>query len=842
MNGYEALDVTAHTNAYDEVAVPGAEARLGEVSLRGLPFVFAREGDRTRVVRVLSGQRVVLALPGAQSCTTVTFAHRVATPSGPSVKWVGREDATYVFVFEDGSSRRVSIREGFEIAAPWMGDREHWGLRPSLALPDQGDSLPDRTRGAFADAGRRQTEVVEGARWAADSGEFGQPPAGWSFYLWSWLNSTPNIGLKAIELVGGGAPVEVGGICLGFENEYPLRPEPARSVVAAIPWDYRYEPNRLTVEVDRGSVGYTTSLAPGEPATDRLRSWGDKPGSLVHQVYARVSALPSAKLRLVADGKVLHEAGWRDLRSDGSQSAGFFRVVEHGRNWVHTRFVDDATDEPVACRVNFSTPEGVPFQPHGHPHHVNSDLDSWHNDVGGDVRLGRTTYAYVSGTCQGWLPRGQVRVQVARGFEYWPIDETVSVDESKRTLTFRLKRLCDPTQDGWYSGDTHVHFLSTNAGLLEAAAEGLSVVNLLQSQWGSLFTNAEDFVGRPVLSSDGKHVVYTSQENRQHFLGHISLLGLKEPVMPWCTDGPSESEMGDGLEATVSSWADHCHAQGGTTIVPHFPVPNSESATLIVTGRADALELAESPDRTYREYYRYLNAGFSIPLAGGTDKMTNDVPVGLSRTYVQLKDGEEFGFDSWCAALRAGRTYVSSGPILELLVEGTDIGGEILLPSRGGHVEVRAFSRSIFPLFRLELVWRGEVVASTESSGGANELSIAERLAVDGPGWLCARVGGAGPTSVTHHRDGWKRAIVAHSSPIYVACGEQRRMRDQAALDYITRLVRRARSYVTDMASYGADIEVRHHHDEPDHGNFLQRPFDEAESILRSRVKDERLD
>jgi hypothetical protein len=67
-------------------------------------------------------------------------------------------------------------------------------------------------------------------------------------------------------------------------------------------------------------------------------------------------------------------------------------------------------------------------------------------------------------------------------------------------------------------------------------------------------------------------------------------------------------------------------------------------------------------------------------------------------------------------------------------------------------------------------------------------------------------------------------------------------MRDQAALDYITRLVRRARSYVTDMASYGADIEVRHHHDEPDHGNFLQRPFDEAESILRSRVKDERLD
>ena len=310
--------------------MPGAEPRLGAVLLRGLPFVFARDGDRTRVVRLLSGQRVVVPLPSVQSCTTVTFAHRVAIPSGPSVKWVGREDATYLFVYEDGSSQRVSIREGFEIAAPWMGDREHWGLRPSLALPDQHDSLPHRTRGAFADAGRRQTEVVEGVRWAADAEERGQPAAGWSFYLWSWLNSTPNIGLTAIGLVGGGAPVEVAGICLGFESEHPLRPEPARSVVAAIPWDYRHEPNRLTMEVDRGSVGYTTPLAPGDPATDGLRSWGDKPASLVHQVYARVSALPSAKLRLTADGKVLHEADWRDVRSDGSRR----RHLPNSRAWA----------------------------------------------------------------------------------------------------------------------------------------------------------------------------------------------------------------------------------------------------------------------------------------------------------------------------------------------------------------------------------------------------------------------------------------------------------------------------------------------------------------------------
>ena len=518
---------------------------------------------------------------------------------------------------------------------------------------------------------------------------------------------------------------------------------------------------------------------------------------------------------------------------------GVLRVVEPARNWVRARFIDDATEEPIACRVSFSSIDGVPFQPHGHPHHVNGNLGSWHCDVGGDVRLGRTTYAYINGACEGWLPRGLVRVQVARGFEYWPIDDTVTVDESTYTLTFRMKRLCNLALDGWYSGDTHVHFLSSNGGLLEAAAEGLSVVNVLQSQWGSLFTNTEDFIGRPVTSSDGKHIVYTSQENRQHFLGHISLLGLKEPVMPWCTDGPSESEMGDGLESTVSSWADCCHAQGGLTVVPHFPVPNAELATLVVTGRADAVELAELPERTYEEYYRYLNAGFSIPLAGGTDKMTSDVPVGLSRTYVQLSRGEEFGFEAWCNGVKAGRTFVSSGPMLGLVVEGIGIGGEVSLPPEGGDVEIRALATSIFPLFRLEIVWRGEVVACTGSPHGEKELQLNERLRVDGPGWICARVGGEAPRYLTRHRDEWRRAIVAHSSPIYVKCGDQKRMMDRSAIRYLIGLVERGGSYVTELASWEPDTEVHHHHhhhQQHEHRRYLEDPFREAQAVLSRRL------
>ena len=83
--------------------------------------------------------------------------------------------------------------------------------------------------------------------------------------------------------------------------------------------------------------------------------------------------------------------------------------------------VDDDTGRPVPCRVHFRSPDGIPYQPHGHHNQVNSNLDTWHIDIGGDVRMGQITYAYIDGRCEGWLPRGDVIVDVARGFEYEPL-------------------------------------------------------------------------------------------------------------------------------------------------------------------------------------------------------------------------------------------------------------------------------------------------------------------------------------------------------------------------------------------------------------------------------------
>ena len=289
--------------------------------------------------------------------------------------------------------------------------------------------------------------------------------------------------------------------------------------------------------------------------------------------YVEIASLPSATLTVNQDGNEVGKLPWAELETGQAVVRGPARLqlADPGRNWVHVRVLDASTGRPVPCRVHFRSPTGVPYQPHGHHNQVNSNIGTWHIDVGGDVRLGDVTYAYIDGTCQGWLPRGDVLADVTRGFEYTPLHERIHIAPGQREVTLQISRWTDMAASGWYSGDSHVHFLSTQGAHLEQQCEDLRVVNLLQSQWGSLFTNTEDFTGRVSTTPGGSYVTYVGQENRQHVLGHLILWGLTEPVMPWCTDGPSEGELGSSLESTLADWADRAHAQGGTVSNPAFP-------------------------------------------------------------------------------------------------------------------------------------------------------------------------------------------------------------------------------------------------------------------------------
>jgi hypothetical protein len=296
--------------------------------------------------------------------------------------------------------------------------------------------------------------------------------------------------------------------------------------------------------------------------------------------------------------------------------------------------------------------------------------------------------------------------------------------------------------------------------------------------------------------------------------------------------------VGGTLEVTLAHWADECHRQGGTVVLPHIPVPNGEPAALIATGRVDAVEFLVQSDYVHSEYYRYLNCGYRLPLVAGTDKMANEVPVGLYRTYVHIPADEEFTYDSWCRNMRLGRTFMTAGPIIGLNVEGSMVGDALQLPPGGGTVEVHAWAESIFPIHTLQLVERGRIIASAESSVGTRRLELRERVKVTQSGWLAARAGGPDYGIAPRHRDVWQRGIIAHTSPIYVTCESAGELFDQTTAEYMLTLIDGSLTHIRRNTLQFPPETTTHWHGRNDHLAALEAPFLEAREAIHRRLHD----
>lgn len=823
MQDYEPIDLHAICNSGADIISTKQQPQIGSLQFHGLPFLVGASTadiDRCFIGFGDGAASAAVTVPLGRSFHSLIVAHRLLETRIYDGEPIGRVIAHYCVRYADGDEVRVPIRERFEIAAL----PTPWGHLPFLAQPDQQDQLMPRLEGEWANMGNRQSEAHAG--WARD------------YYLWVWQNPTPERTVEALRIEPGDRRFLVAALTLGHLPEHPLRGNAKREVKITLPEDGD-QPFALEVDVNRGVATYPFAL-PRQSAEDFLadthHGWGEPLNKQASPAYVEIAAIPSATVTVKQQGETLGSVTWDELQAKGTLKTPRvqFEVVDRGRNWVHVTVLDDETGRPVPCRVHFRSPEGIPYQPHGFHNHVNSNLDTWHVDIGGDLRLGQITYAYIDGRCQGWLPRGDVLVDVARGFEYEPLRTRLTIEPGQREVTLRLKRWTNMNDRRWFSGDSHVHFLGAQGAQREAQGEDLNVVNLLQSQWGHLFTNTEDFIGAPSVSGDGKTIIYTSQENRQHMLGHLTLWGLKEPIMPWCSDGPDEAELGGSLETTMSAWADATHAQGGTVILPHLPTPNGEPAALIATGRVDAVEMLSQQKFEHIEYYRYLNCGYRLPLVGGTDKMSSEVTVGMYRTYAYLPD-EEFSYENWCRAVRAGRTFLSGGPMIDFTVDGLRIGDTYQLPQGGGTVEVEATAESIFPISTLQIVERGKVVAETSEPRGARRLHLRTTLKLDGHSWLAARCGGPNYGTL-HHYDVWGRGIFAHTSPIYIAVGEPWWLFDRSAAEYMLTLIEGSLAHIQQQSRHYPPEMITHHHGEADHLAFLERPFHEAVEAIHRRM------
>jgi hypothetical protein len=139
--------------------------------------------------------------------------------------------------------------------------------------------------------------------------------------------------------------------------------------------------------------------------------------------------------------------------------------------------------------------------------------------------------------------------------------------------------------------------------------------------------------------------------------------------------------------------------------------------------------------------------------------------------------------ERWLAALRAGRSYITNGPLLELRCGQKDIGDVIALDQPRTLVfRGRARGRNDFR--KLQLIHNGKVVRETitRKVGGHHAAIINWTLKTDGPGWVALRVDSGFatlPASAPVALKGkgvneFGQGLFGHTSPIYIDYGGQR--------------------------------------------------------------------
>jgi hypothetical protein len=206
-----------------------------------------------------------------------------------------------------------------------------------------------------------------------------------------------------------------------------------------------------------------------------------------------------------------------------------------------------------------------------------------------------------------------------------------------------------------------------------------------------------------------------------------------------------------------------------------------------------------------------------LPLVGGSGKDSNATVLGAVRTYARLGDGEDLSYPAWIAAVRAGRTFASNGPILSLSVAGQGPGAVVDVAADGPPLVVRAEGRSAVPFDRLELLGNGTVLAAKEASG--NRLSaVVETEVPPAAGWLAARC-----WSQDRLPDG--QCVYAHTSPVYVQVAGAPLHPDPAALALLRERLDGTLAWVRREARC-ADERQREN---------MAHVFEEALQVLQSR-------
>jgi hypothetical protein len=389
---------------------------------------------------------------------------------------------------------------------------------------------------------------------------------------------------------------------------------------------------------------------------------------------------------------------------------------------VHLRINDQESGQPTPCRIRISDPSGNEYAPFGRSLNFSTNRGE---DVGGHVRLGNERWFSMGGTCEIAVPPGELRVQVRKGLDHLPLDQVINQPAGKMSIRLSLERRKLIDKPRVMTIDMRCHFSNPHAAALDAAAEGVDIVNLLAEptstlgQDGNVYDSVPNllaFSGQSAcLEKHGAKIIVNTR-HRHPMLGSLGLLHCHRVAYPLSFGGPDATD-----DWSLRDWAGQCHRKDGLVVWTEPFAPNKphagEALALAILGEIDAYEL--TPDNfthALRGWYQLLNAGITLPLVGSSGRMANNRPIGAFQTISLHAE------DHWLTPLKLGAGNVSNGPVCNVSLDGN---------------KVYSSAESLTQFAKVELVANGRVVASEV----CHDLFLARfEHVVPEPGWVAVRV------------------------------------------------------------------------------------------------------
>ena len=414
------------------------------------------------------------------------------------------------------------------------------------------------------------------------------------------------------------------------------------------------------------------------------------------------------------------------------------------------------------------------------------------------------------------LPPGHYVISAEHGKEFFPAEQSVTVERVPVRVELKLKRWINMNERGWFSGDTHSH-----RPLVEMTnvlfAEDLNIAFPL-SHWVTDFGASPPTANKvsapappgEVLTIDAAHLLYplnteyeiVRKDGKSYTLGAFLVIGHKTPldsgsppVAPVVAQAHREGALID-LEKHSWPWsiamvpllkADLFELANNHVWRTEFGFPQW---TLSAAGKYMNLEMDDQGftewgwiDFGFQTYYALLNCGFHLRPTGGTANGVHPVPLGFGRVYVEQPEG--FSYDKWLAALNGGHSFVTTGPMLFVQVNGQEPGSTLALDAATKTARVTGSVESAAPIERIEIIVNGRLAkgvtpSNKATTSGAFQNMIAETVPLDGTSWVAVRA---------FEKNGGRRNRFAHSSPIYLKVPNQPLHPRREEVDYLIQRV-----------------------------------------------------